>query len=145
MDDTGLFAINLDPDADPEADEVPNIPRTHQTEADFQAQKSSYSPQIDQGDLLTTLYRAVPVLDPDDTRTEKSPDDTTISPVTLTKKEIQLLGYAVGELYWDGRYEDVVRLCARVEEKCVLVGVGGEKVRGLVGRWRERCLGRLKG
>lgn len=133
--DPGLFAIEVDADdyAETAAEDAPAVPRTYQSEADFQAIKSSYSAKIDGRSGHSTyddLITAVP---------ELAPPSRVEDLVKLTKKDVQLLGYAVGELYFDRRYEDVVALCERVNQRCHL----DSKLEENLQRWVQKCRQRM--
>ena len=58
--------------------------------------------------------------------------------VKLSKKDVQLLGYAVAELYYDREYVRVIDLCRRVGRLCEV----DAKVREILSRWIQRCEGR---
>lgn len=139
--DPGLFAIEVDADdyAETAAEDNPAVPRTYQSEADFRAIKSVYSAKIDGEPGQSTyddLIAAVPVLSgsPSDETQHVDPDR-----VKLSKKDVQLLGYAVGEMYFDRRYADAIRLCERVKQRC---DVDGKLDHSLV-RWMDRCRERM--
>lgn len=138
--DPGLLAIEVDADdyAETAAGDTPTVPRTYQSEGDFQTIKAGYSAKIDGVEGRGTyedLVAAVPVLgrgvDGDAVRngTEK---------VKLGKKDVQLLGYAVGEMYFERRYEEVASLCEKVQGRCEVDAKTGEAMERWVGRCRER-------
>jgi len=128
--DNGLSAIEVDADdyATPLASDTPNgdiIPhqsRTYQSEAAFQAQKAAYHSAQDQrsqgvrgdSDNYAKLIQAIPALG---TRSSSDFDDIVGGgeKTRLGKKDFQLLGYVVGEMYFEGEYARVVELCARVK------------------------------
>ncbi|KAM0711580.1 hypothetical protein Q7P35_000946 [Cladosporium inversicolor] len=130
-----LFDIGVDADgyAEAAAEDAPAVDRTFQSEADFLAVKNAYSARQDGGDLYSELMRAVPQLAPDAAISDPKPK--------LDKRVQMLLGYAVGELYYDGDFAGVVRLCDRVLETCT---VDKRLVPGLE-RSRERAKGRFEG
>lgn len=130
-----LFDIGVDADdyAEAAADDAPAVDRTYQSEADFLAVKAAYSARQDGGDLYSELLRAVPHLARDAAIADPKPK--------LDKRVQMLLGYAVGELYYDGDFAGVVRLCDRVLETCT---VDKRLVPGLE-RSRERAKGRIEG
>ncbi|CAK3869145.1 Hypothetical predicted protein [Lecanosticta acicola] len=111
-DDGGLLAIDVDTDdyAETAAGDTPStVDRTFQSEADFQKQKAGYTAKVQNGNNLAELYRAVPALQEDSG--EK---------IRLGKKEVMLLGYAVGEMYYEREYGPILRLCERVEDNSIL-------------------------
>lgn len=139
----GLFAIDIDPDdcAETAAGDTPSVPRTFQSEADFQAQKASYSAKIDTGNNHAELIKAVPQLANNGVTHSKEMIGGE-GKVNLTKKNVQLLGYAVGEMYYDGKYKEIVELCGMVRERC---GVEeGGKLDGTLERWVGRSRGRME-
>lgn len=134
--DSGLFAIEVDADdyAETAAGDAPTVPRTYQSEADFQRIKTAYAAKIDGVPGHSThddLLAAVPTLD---TSSRCSGERA-----RLGKKDAQLLGYAVGELYFDRRYADVVALCERVREVCEVDGKTDEAM----ARWMGRCRAKM--
>ena len=130
-----LFDIGVDADdyAEAAAEDAPAVDRTFQSEADFLAVKAAYSARQDGGDLYSELIRAIPQLGQDATIADPKPK--------LDKRVQMLLGYAIGELYYDGEFDRVVKLCDRVLETCV---VDKRVVPGLE-RSRERARGRIEG
>jgi len=151
--ENSLFDIEVDADdyADAAAEDNPAaVDRTHQSEADFLAVKANYTARQDgsRGDLYSELLQAVPLLaaasseesaaDGVDGGAENGGDG---KKVKLDKRSQLLLGYVVGELYYDGEFGEVERLCRRVERVCEL----DARVRPGVVRWRERAEGRLAG
>ncbi|KAK1825519.1 hypothetical protein LTR12_000320 [Friedmanniomyces endolithicus] len=140
-----LFGIEVDADdyAETAAHDTPPVSRTFQSEADFQAQKATYSAKIDIGNNYERLLDAIPLLNP--VNEPSPPTETHIqpqaaSPIRLGKKDAQLLGYAVGELYYDKRYRDIIQLCERVKMVCETDGKTAESLR----RWTRRCETRLE-
>lgn len=134
--DSGLFAIEVDADdyAETAAGDAPAVPRTYQSEADFQRIKTTYAAKIDGVPGRSTyddLLAAVPVLDRSSSWSGER--------ARLGKKDAQLLGYAVGELYFDRRYADVVMLCERVREVCDV----DAKTEEAMARWTERSCGKM--
>jgi hypothetical protein len=130
-----LFDIGVDADdyAEAAAEDAPAVDRTFQSEADFLAVKGAYSARQDGGDLYSELVRAVPHLAQEAAIADSKPK--------LDKRMQMLLGYAIGELYYDGDFTGVVRLCDRVLETCT---VDKRLVPGLE-RSRERARGRVEG
>jgi hypothetical protein len=155
IDANGLFAIDVDTEdyADVAAHDsnnsVESNSRTFQSEEAFLAQKASYSAKIDTGNHYAELIKRVPCLaHPSSQDDYATGDDVPPGLVEeanenknfkLGKKDITLLGYAVGEMYYDGKFAEVVELCGRVERRCVVDGKLGESL----SRWRARCEGRL--
>ncbi|KAI5359968.1 hypothetical protein Slin15195_G118290 [Septoria linicola] len=136
MDANGLFAIDVDADdyAETATVDTPSaVDRTFQSEADFQKQKASYSAKVDQGNLYAELVQVIPDLDPGSERSGQL--------VALGKRDVQLLEYAVGEMYYDRKYEEILELCGRVRELCDVEAVKG--LRESLGRWEERCRARI--
>jgi hypothetical protein len=130
-----LFDIGVDADdyAEAAADDAPAVDRTYQSEADFLAVKAAYSARQDGGDLYSELMRTVPHLAQDAAIPDTKPK--------LDKRVQMLLGYAIGELYYDGDFSKVVKLCDRVLETCT---VDKRLVPGLE-RSRDRAKGRIEG
>ena len=98
-----LFAIGVDADdyAETAAHDAPSVSRTFQSEADFQAQRAIYSAKIDIGNNYERLLEAVPLLRPANEpplTAERYIKPQGSPPVRLGKKDVQLFGYAVGEL-----------------------------------------------
>jgi hypothetical protein len=137
--ENSLFDIEVDADdyADAAAEDNPAaaVDRTHQSEADFLKVKDSYEARQDgsRGSLYEELVRAVPAL------AAGSSSGDAENKVKLDKRSQLLLGYVVGELWYDGEFKEVERLCGRVEEVCEL----DARTRPGVVRWRERAEGRL--
>jgi len=138
-DDTadGLFAIEVGADdyAETAANDAPKVSRTFQSEADFQAQKASYTAQIDGDGNYEKLLKAVPAL-----RTSSDGDCAIEPKVKLGKRDVALVGYTVGELYYDREYSRVIQLCKRLRGVCQVDGKLGESLE----RWTARCEDRLK-
>lgn len=132
LDDSGLLAIDVGTDdyAETAARDTPStVDRTFQSEEDFQKQKASYSAKIQNGNNIAELYKAVPAL-----QEEKSQS------IKLGKKDVMLLGYAVAEMYYDREYENVLKLCERVEAVCEVDKKLGESL----ARWKEKCSKRIE-
>ena len=113
-----LLSITLDPDNYASASstasyDTPPVPRTFQTPAAFTNIKTSYTAKQDNGNLYAGLLRAVPELQD----SAAAVPSTTDKRRKLEKREQLLLGYVVGELYYDGEFERVVELCRRVRER----------------------------
>jgi hypothetical protein len=137
--ENSLFDIEVDADdyADAATEDNPAaaVDRTHQSEADFLKVKETYEARQDgsRGSLYEELVRAVPALAAD------SSSGDAAEKVKLDKRSQLLLGYVVGELWYDGEFKEVERLCGRLEGVCEL----DARVRPGVVRWRERAEGRL--
>lgn len=132
--ENSLFAIDVD-DSENSADEdAIVVDRTHQSEADFAAVKASYSARQDGGNLYAELVQSVPCLADESESGEADP-------VKLDKRQQLLLGYVVGELWYDGEIGRVREVCERVLERCSF----DARLRVAVERWRERAVERLDG
>lgn len=136
QEDPGLLAIEVDADdyAETATGDTLTVPRTYQSEADFKAIKASYSAKIHgvpghspHDDFIA----AVPALD----RKNEEQASGATEKVKLGKKDAQLLGYAVGEMYFERRYGEVVELCERVKSRCEVDVKTGEALM----RWKGRC------
>ena len=148
--ENSLFDIEVDADdyADAAAEDNPAaaaVDRTHQSEADFLKVKENYEARQDgsRGSLYAELLGAVPSLSADAGASSqedvKTNGDAETKKAKLDKRSQLLLGYVVGELWYDGEFKEVERLCGRVEEVCEL----DARVAPGVKRWRERAEGRL--
>lgn len=138
--DSGLLSIEVDAEdyAETAAADTPAVPRTYQSEADFRAVQEAYSARIDGvpgTSALEDLARALPVLASGQAQGDSSQGDRVEERAKPTKKEVQLLGYAVGELYFDRRYQEVLELCERVVARCDL----DTKTKDSIERWSRRC------
>ncbi|KXT18236.1 hypothetical protein AC579_2873 [Pseudocercospora musae] len=135
--DNGLLGIEVDPDdyAEAAAGDTPSVPRTFQSEADFQVQKASYTAKINQGNIYAEVVKALPVLDPSAEPASGVDVDAKLAKTKLSKKEVQLLGYAVGEMYFDRKYQDIIGLCQRVGTRCEV----DEKLSRSLEKWTSRC------
>lgn len=130
--ENSLFAIDVD-DSENSADEDAIIvDRTHQSEADFAAVKASYAARQDGGNLYAELVQSVPCL-------ADEGEDGEADPVKLDKRQQLLLGYVVGELWYDGEIGRVREVCERVLERCAF----DSRLRIAVERWRGRAVERL--
>lgn len=140
--DSGLLAIEVDADDDAEtaAGDTPSVSRTYQSEESFQAIKTNYTAKHDGGTTYQDLISAVPVLDFRNTpETQAAANGDEVAKVKLSKRDFQLLGYAVGEMYLDKDYEGILHMCGRVREKCEV----DAKVAESLERWERRCRGRI--
>ena len=135
------------------------VSRTFQSEEAFQAQKASYTAKHDDNSSYTELMKMFPLLSDHHHEDEGieitngtaiSSDSTSAieeelqdeKPVTLDKRAVQRLGYAVGELYLDRRYEEVIGLCERVWRFC---DWRDSRLREDLCRWEGRCRARIEG
>ena len=139
--DDELLGIEVDTDdyAETAAGDTPSVPRTFQSEADFQVQKASYTAKIDQGNIYAELVKTVPILEAGTPSANGTDTDSNGAKAKLSKKEVQLLGYAVGEMYFDRKYQDIIDLCQRVEERCE----ADKKLNQSLEKWTGRCRDRL--
>ncbi|EMC97517.1 hypothetical protein BAUCODRAFT_147585 [Baudoinia panamericana UAMH 10762] len=137
----GLLSIEIDADnyAETAAGDVQSVPRTYQSEADFQAQKASYHAKVDHGNNYQKLILAVPTLAASSMTNGDGVGHDTAQRTRLSKKDLQLLGYAVGEMYYDREYTGVLELCTRVKQRCEI----DTKTAESVARWISRCEDRL--
>lgn len=139
--DDDLFAIEVDADdyARTAAADTGSVSRTHQSEAAFRAEKASYTAKIDgaPGNNYQELLEAVPVLAQAGILDGA---DRSENKVKLRKKDIQLLGYVVGELYYDHEFATIITLCARVRTVCDF----DDKVEHSLDRWERRCRERME-
>lgn len=128
-----LFAISISTDsyasAALESQSSPTVSRTHQTESAFKTIKASYTAKQHNGSLYAELISAVPSLDLEKAFGSEG------ERIVFGKREQALFGYVVGEMWYDGRSERVIRLCERMMRVGVLEGKFGEAV----GRWRGRA------
>lgn len=127
-DDGGLMTIDFDW-AETATDDTTTVSRKFQSRADFEAQKHSYSAKIDAGNHCVELLESIPALKPDTKVQEK---------VKLSKRGVQLLGYAVAELYYDKKFTEVMRLCGRVKEVCDIEG-GTKDLGTSLDKWEKQC------
>jgi hypothetical protein len=140
------LTVDVDPDnyADPAVEDAPPVPRTFQTESEFQAQRSTYSAKIDHSadKIYQALVAAIPALkDPASTAAPDaiaSINSHSQAKIQLGKKDTQLLEYTVGALYFDQKYQDIIKLCDRVEQCCEL----NDRLAKALARWRDRCRAR---
>jgi hypothetical protein len=138
----GLLAIEVDADdyAETAAGDTPSVSRTYQSEPDFQAIKTSYAAKQDGNNTYQDLIAAVPALKSNDALAlNRSEQSTGHAKVRLGKKDLQLLGYAVGEMYFDKEYARILELCHRVRGRCDV----DAKTVGSLDRLERRCRDRL--
>ena len=136
--DHGLLAIEVDADdyAEIAAEDAPSVSRTYQSEADFQAIKATYTAKIDGGKTYQELIAAVPILRKEQMHYGNASDHANgHANVKLSKKDVQLLGYAAGEMYYDKEYSRIIELCGRVRARCEVDGKTAESLN----RWERRC------
>ena len=143
QEDGGLLAIEVNADdyVEAAAGDAPSVSRTYQSEEDFQVHKKNYTAKVDGCNTHRDLIAAVPVLATDNGKTTNYIEGANgeSSKVKLSKKDFQLLGYAVGELYYDKRYDEILSLCDRVRDFCDV----DDKTKESLDRWTERCRARL--
>lgn len=139
LDDYGdLFAIDVGVDnyAETAASDAPNVSRTFQSEEAFQKIKASYTAKIDTGNNYEALMKAVPVLQAKDPRSR----DESVAKTKLGKNDKNLFGYAVGEMYYDRQFSEVMDLCERVEMLCIVDAKLGESLK----KWKGMCETKMK-
>lgn len=140
--ENGFLAIEVDADdyAETAAGDAPPVSRTYQSEEAFQAQRAAYSAKIDCGTTYKDLLAAVPILAHSNGHSHHQFDYASgTAKVRMSKKEIQLLGYAVGEMYYDRRYYEVIGLCDRVYALCEIDDKTCQSLR----KWTTRCRERV--
>lgn len=145
MDDTAneLFAIEVDVDdyAETASSDTPTVPRTFQSEADFQAQRATYHAKIDEGnnyeELMKVLHAHWFTQVNSGSGLANADSD---SKVKLKKRDVQLLGYAVGEMYHSREYTRVVKLCQLVHMTCEV----DSKTCASLEKWIKRCEEKLR-
>nr|POE94362.1 meiotic recombination protein rec14 [Quercus suber] len=135
--DGGLLAIEVDTDdyADSAAHDTSTVSRTYQSEDAFQAEKRSYTARMygGPGSNYQELMEAVPALS--QALGTGDPDLTVLArKANLSKKNVHLLGYVVGELYYDRDFRRIIRLCEAVRAACDV----DKKVDGSLDRWTAR-------
>ena len=139
-----LFGIELDTDnyAEAAAEDTPTVSRTYQSEADFQAVKASYIAKQDYGNTYKDLLKALPELDDNgDGVVQACGAPNGQVKRRLGKKDGQLLGYAVGELYYDGEYKRIIELSENVERSYDI----DAKTAASLQKWTKRCRKRQTG
>lgn len=134
-DDDGLLSIDVSIDhyAETAAGDTPGVPRGYQSEADFQAQKAGYTAKIDDGNTFRDLDHALTVA-------TEAARLANASKAKLSKKDLQLLGYAAAELYYDKEYGPLLELCERVKKDFEI----DNKTLDTMNRWTSRCKQRLE-
>lgn len=140
--DFALWAVEVDPDAYAEtaAGDLPSLPRTFQSEQDYQAVRASYMAKQEVGSSYADLLHAIPELrystaekqiHENDANERKKPK--------LGKKEQQLLGYAVGELYLSRQFAEITDLCRRFQSQFEI----DAKFAASLDRWLRNCEHRM--
>ena len=141
--ENGLLAIEVDADdyAETAAGDTPSVSRTYQSDADFTDIKATYQAKQDGHSTYNDLVSAVPALGFDNSHgiNDHVIGDGGCRP-KLSKKDLQLLGYAVGELYFDKEYSRVLELCERVRGKCEV----DTRVSESLDKWERRCRERME-
>lgn len=79
--------------------------------------------------------------DGEETEDGKGEDGKEGGKVKLSKKEVQLLGYTVGAMYFEKRFQEFITLCERVLIVCEL----DAKTRVGVEKWIQRSQERIRG
>lgn len=119
--DNALFAIEVDTEdyAGAAAADTEPVSRTHQSQAQFAAVKASYQAKQDNGNHYAEMLRTVPLLGSQVASNSSHSDCSSDldQKSKLGKREQLLLGYTVGELYYDGEYATIVELCERVKQR----------------------------
>ncbi|KAL2355570.1 hypothetical protein BJ546DRAFT_635778 [Cryomyces antarcticus] len=126
QDESGLFAISVDPSdyATAAKNDISDVARDHQSEADFQAQRAAYQAKLETGQIHTTLPHVLP-----------SPSTGHEKPV-LSKPQIQTLYHAIEELYFFRHYTDAVKVIDRALETYAVK----EGIAVALAKWRTRCV-----
>lgn len=135
--DTGLEAIEVDTElyALPPAHDTLTAtqPRGYQSETQFQSQKASYTALKPREGGSYEEFNGL--LDRHKGEQRDGVGEERVGKLRLGKKEVVLLGYAVGDLYYWRRFGDVQRLCERVGGECVVDAKVGETLE----RWGRRA------
>ncbi|KAK4958413.1 hypothetical protein LTR10_004841 [Elasticomyces elasticus] len=120
MDDLSneLLSIEVGSDdyADAAAQDAPAVSRTYQSEEAFR--KIAYTAINESGNNYERLLKAIPALDTQLEDSSTTNGDGAHVTHRISKRDGQLLGYAVGELYYDKRFQDIIQLCERVKQAC---------------------------
>ncbi|KAK3654540.1 hypothetical protein LTR56_003186 [Elasticomyces elasticus] len=142
MDDLSneLLSIKVGSDdyADAAAQDAPVVSRTYQSEEAFR--KIAYTAINESGNNYERLLKAIPALDTQLEDPSMTNGDGAHVTHRTSKRDGQLLGYAVGELYYDKRFQDIIQLCERVKLACTMDGKTAESLQ----RWTQRCEQRMK-
>ena len=135
--DNELLAIEVGPDdyAETAASDAPSVDRTFQSKEDFEAVKANYEAKAVDISPYKELLKAAPVLACNNSRSNHENASTT----RLNKRDVQLLHYAIGELYYDKRFTDVVALCERIQLSCEV----DRKTNEALTRWMTRAQQRM--
>lgn len=130
-DEPDIFTIAIDADdyAEAAAGDVPSVDRTYQSEEDFARVKASYVAKHYDGNLQEELLKQVPAIRTGETGS-----------IQLDKRQQQLVGYAMGELYYDREYAAILKLLDHIEAACQL----DDKLIASMKRWRQRCIDRRR-
>ncbi|KAK5724792.1 hypothetical protein LTR15_004841 [Elasticomyces elasticus] len=136
MDDLSneLLSIEVGSDdyADAAAQDAPTVSRTYQSEEAFR--KIAYTAINESGNNYERLLKAIPALDTQLEDSSTTNGDGAHVTHRISKRDGQLLGYAVGELYYDKRFQDIVQLCERVKQACTTDDKTAESLQ----RWTQR-------
>jgi len=117
--------------------------RGFQSDADFQAQKASYTAKFAHGDIYHTLPSQLPELVLPDINNEVDSGGGRATPEKpkLTKKHNQLITAAAGELYWFRRYDDLIKMIDWIGQSFEADGKLSEALR----RWEAMCRAKMDG
>ncbi|KFY19962.1 hypothetical protein V493_07788 [Pseudogymnoascus sp. VKM F-4281 (FW-2241)] len=118
-DDGGFLAMDLG-SSDSESGAAPEVkvPRDFQSQEDYEAQKASWKPTVDNGELGKTLD--LPLNNP-------------------SKQQFQTIIHAIEQLYFYNRFREASELA----EKALEGDLEGD-YRKAVASYHERCLAKLK-
>ncbi|KAF1820391.1 uncharacterized protein K489DRAFT_372888 [Dissoconium aciculare CBS 342.82] len=168
-DEDGNPDVSVDADdyAETAAGDVPSDAnsRTYQSEEAFQREMAGYVAKVDDGNMLAALIKAVPCLAVDElsshhvengegTRNGECKDanhparnleddmngEGRLMKIKLSKREIQLLGYTAGELYFLKEFSKLRSLCRVVSAECEV----DTKLQSSLKKWEERCQRRVE-
>lgn len=125
-DEPDIFSIAVDADdyAETAAGDVPAVDRTYQSAEDFAKVKASYVAKHDDGGHREELYKQIPALQSGEPAQYR-----------LDKRQQALVGYAVGELYYDHQYAEALILLDQIEATCHV----DERLLKSMRKWRQQC------
>jgi hypothetical protein len=160
-------SVDADDYAETAAGDIPSDAnsRTYQSEEAFQREKAGYVAKMDDGNMLAALIQAQPCLGVDELSShimengESSRNgghkaaihparnlendmngDGRSTKVKLSKRDIQLLGYTAGELYFLKEFSKLKSLCRVVSAECEV----DTKLQSSLKKWEGRCQGRVE-
>ncbi|KFY35011.1 hypothetical protein V494_06286 [Pseudogymnoascus sp. VKM F-4513 (FW-928)] len=118
-DDGGFLAMDLG-SSDSESGAAPEVkvPRDFQSQEDYEAQKASWKPTVDDGELFKTIK--LPLTNP-------------------SKPEFQAIIHAIEQLYFYDRFREASELA----EKALEGDLEGDYRKAVV-KYHERCVARLE-